>query len=187
MFANPRKEKYVLCLASPCRLFPEARPTPNLLLFVTTKRLKHKRAIKEAAHEAPGSSLQPENVLHVMPENAPVSQGFKKMGDKERDGLIKLHEIAYYIALKGNPFTDFKSQIELEKVVHMKTKVSVASLFRLSQLTCLRKIIKKKIERTNFISILCDGSTDKSIKEQEVIYLIFVEHDTHKPCFSFLK
>ena len=58
--------------------------------------------IKEAAHEASGSSLQPEKVLRVMPENAPL-------GNKERDGLIKLHKIVYFIALKGNPFTDFKS------------------------------------------------------------------------------
>ena len=39
----------------------------------------------------------------------------------------------------------------------------------------------------NFIAILCDGSTDKSITEQEVVYLIYVDPDTNLPVMNFFE
>ena len=39
-----------------------------------------------------------------------------QMGDKERAGVKKLLDTAYFIALKGRPFTDFKNHIKLEKL-----------------------------------------------------------------------
>ena len=38
------------------------------------------------------------------------------MGGKEKQALTKLHDVAYYIALKGGPFTDFKDLIDLENL-----------------------------------------------------------------------
>ena len=50
-----------------------------------------------------------------------------------------------------------------------------------------QKDVKKKIKVVNFIAILCDGSTDKSITEQEVIYVIYVDPDTNLPVMNFFK
>ena len=47
--------------------------------------------------------------------------------------------------------------------------------------------VKKKIEVVNFIAILCGGSTDKSITEQEIIYIISVDPDTNMPMMNFFK
>ena len=41
--------------------------------------------------------------------------------------------------------------------------------------------------RVNFIAILCDGTTDTSITEQEVIYIFFIDPDTMKPTLSFFE
>ena len=38
-----------------------------------------------------------------------------------------------------------------------------------------------------FIAILCDGTTDRSITEQEVLYIMFVDPDTLEPKLAFLE
>ena len=45
----------------------------------------------------------------------------------------------------------------------------------------------EKLLRVNFIAILCDGTTDTSITEQEVIYIFFIDPDTMKPTLSFFE
>ena len=45
--------------------------------------------------------------------------------------------------------------------------------------------VSKKLKKVNFISVLCDGSTDKNVTEQEVIYVIFVDPDTKLPVLKF--
>ena len=41
--------------------------------------------------------------------------------------------------------------------------------------------------KVNFIAILCDGTTDASITEQEVVYVFFVDPDTMEPTLTFFK
>ena len=45
----------------------------------------------------------------------------------------------------------------------------------------------KKLLKASFIAILCDGSTDTSITEQEVFYVFFVDPDTMEPTLTFFK
>ena len=41
--------------------------------------------------------------------------------------------------------------------------------------------IAKKLRKVNFTGLLCDGSNDKSVVEQEVIYITFMDPDTYSP------
>jgi hypothetical protein len=45
--------------------------------------------------------------------------------------------------------------------------------------------VKKKLVKSNFISILCDGSTDAAVVEKECIYVLFVDSETFRPNISF--
>ena len=47
--------------------------------------------------------------------------------------------------------------------------------------------IATKLKSVNFLAILCDGSTDKSITEQEVVYVIFADPETCKPTMKFFQ
>ena len=49
------------------------------------------------------------------------------------------------------------------------------------------KNVKKKLHLVNFIAIFCDGSTDNSIIEQEVWYVIFTDPETSKPTMKFFE
>ena len=47
--------------------------------------------------------------------------------------------------------------------------------------------VKKKLELVNFISILCDGSTNKGVTEQEVLFVVFTDPETHLPTMTFFE
>ena len=51
----------------------------------------------------------------------------------------------------------------------------------------LQEDIQKKMELVNFIAVLCDGFTNKSITEQGVIYAIYVDRKTNLPVIKFLE
>ena len=43
----------------------------------------------------------------------------------------------------------------------------------------------EKVARCNFVSFLFDGSTDPSTTEKELIYIIFLDPDTHEVQLKF--
>ena len=47
--------------------------------------------------------------------------------------------------------------------------------------------VYSKLVRVNFITILCDGATDISITEQEVVYVFFVNPDNMQPTLEFFE
>ena len=131
----------------------------------------------EQATNAGRSILMCKITLEV-PADSPISSGLKKMGVKEKQALTKLHDVAYYIALKGRPFTDFKDLIDLEKLHGVKfqsgayeNETSCRDFTHSISEFLFKDNLYKKLLRVNFIAILCDETTDASITEQEVVYV----------------
>lgn len=51
-------------------------------------------------------------------------------------------------------------------------------------LTCVQTV-KEKLHKTNFISILCDSSTDSAVVEKECINILFADLETFDQTISF--
>ena len=92
---------------------------------------------------------------------------------EQRKNLEKLFHIAYFIGYKGKSYTDFMDLLELENAC----RDFVTFCFK----TIFHKKAKDKLECANFVSILCDGSTDSAVIEKESIYVLFVDPDTFSP------
>ena len=56
----------------------------------------------------------------TIPKSSPPMQGFNRMKEGKEKGLIKLFEIAYLIALRGRPYTNFSNLVELERLQGIK-------------------------------------------------------------------
>ena len=65
-----------------------------------------------------------------------------------------------------------------------KTELLVATFCYQFVITS-EKEVKKKISRTNFITIMTDGTTDAGILEQEIIYLLYLDPDVFEPRMAF--
>ena len=98
------------------------------------------------------------------------------------------------IAGKRQPFTDFKQHIQLEKI--NKVKFQPGSYENKSSCRDFIKAIseffssKRYTQETfivNFIAILCDGTKDTSITEQDVVYIFFIDLDTTEPTLTFFE
>ena len=143
--------------------------------------------------EKAGLSNPPRKVVQCISPASVTAKSVQQMNKKDRAIATKLHEIVYYIALHELSFTRFEQLIKLEKV-HKFTFtgayenesacqnfiINIAEYF-------FQEDVKKKIEVVYFITYLRDGSTDKSITEQEVIYVIYVDPDTYLPVMNFFE
>ena len=115
------------------------------------------------------------------------------MRETEAQGLQILFDNAYYVASKGRHLSDFETLIELEKlhgVTFHGTSYGNRTACRDFLLSISEYLfendVKKKILRTNFITIMTVGTTDAAVMEQEVIYLLYLDPDVFEPRMSFL-
>lgn len=82
----------------------------------------HVQAVIEGKYIAStkrGDQLHPATESLSIPKNS-VLKEFTQMQATENAGLIKQFEVAYLTALKGRPFSDFSSLLELEKIYRVK-------------------------------------------------------------------
>ena len=115
------------------------------------------------------------------------------MIEKDRETLSKLHDISFHIALQQLPFKAFQNQVTLEKLHGVKFTGTYENenacknfIFGISKYL-FEENVKKKLHLINFIAILCDGLTDDSVIEQEVLYVTFTDPETFKPTMKFFQ
>ena len=116
-----------------------------------------------------------------------------KLQEQDREYLEKLFEVSYYIAVKGRPYSDFEDLVKLEKLHGVNFSPSDAyehrnackTFIEFSSKCIFEKTVKDKLLRSNFVSVLCDGSTDNAVVEKECIYVLYVFPDTFTPVCSF--
>ena len=60
------------------------------------------------------------HVVHKIPDDNPLKQCFAWMSENEGHMLVRSFEVAYYIAKKGGPYSDFPELNELEKIHGVK-------------------------------------------------------------------
>ena len=141
----------------------------------------HTHAVREQENEkavAGGLTVTSRKVFQETPTYSAIGVVFKRMGKTKKTALKKLFNIVYHIAVKGRQFTDFKDHIQLEKIHGVsfqagsyENESSCRDFIKAISEFFFQKDIYEKLLRVNFIAILCDGTTDTSITEQEVVYI----------------
>ena len=79
----------------------------------------HSDANDQENRETLGDQFR-KHVVHRMPDDNPLKQCFAWMSENERHMLVRSFEVAYNIAKKGRPYSDFPESIELERMHGMK-------------------------------------------------------------------
>ena len=77
-------------------------------------KVRNEKGAQEA-REA-GVALPKKKVVASVPESAAIKRSLNKLLQNELQTLRKLFNTAYFISLKGHAFTDFKDEIELQKI-----------------------------------------------------------------------
>ena len=154
----------------------------------------HDTETAEAKHEhdvAAGKSLVQKHV-HKVPAERAIALGMQKMGDKERESVKKVMDVACFIALKGRPFANFQDHIELQKLHEVnfdtnscENEIACQEFIKTILYYLFDEDVQKKLTRVNSIAILIVSKTDRAAKEQVVLYEMSVDPDTHKPTAAY--
>jgi hypothetical protein len=109
-----------------------------------------------------------------------LPDSFTKLSKVQEEQAIKKFEIAYFVAKKALPFTVYEDLIELEK----HHGVDVGDVYATRQ-QCgmfidvngdyIASQLQADLAKVKFYSVLSDGSTDNSITEKEVIYVLYFD------------
>ena len=113
-----------------------------------------------------GEQHCPAPVSLSVPKNSLNLKGFNWMQATKKAGLIKLFEVASLIALKGSPFSEYSSLLEIKKILQVKFlekcehRNSCREFIDYANDYLFDKDVKNKLLRTYFIGVLNDGTTD---------------------------
>lgn len=109
-----------------------------------------------------------------------LKKGFQNIDIKNSEILNKLFKTAYYIAVNERPFTDFPLLLELQEC----NGVSIGDTYRndKSAKSFVKNIggiyydqVRNLLQNADYFSIFCDGTTDRTDTEKEVILVKVLE------------
>ncbi|CAB3995601.1 zinc finger 862-like [Paramuricea clavata] len=125
-----------------------------------------------------GESLQlPEKLIPGLKQPT-VIEGFVQMSDIMKEQIKKKFELAYFVAKKELPFTMYEDLVTLEK--HHGVDIGNAYVNRIECADFidyhgeyLSKTLTNDLKEAKFYSVLTDGTTDCSVTEKELVYVLY--------------
>ena len=141
---------------------------------------QHKEARKLTVKSELGAVPYHETVV----SNSPIRSAFKRMHEKDKKNLRTKFNTAYYLAKRERPFSDYPSLLELQTKNHVPDFGSsylndrAAAKFTKVIASVEKDKLAESISKARYYSILNDGSTDSSVNEKELVYILFLDEGT---------
>lgn len=123
-------------------------------------------------------------------ELSPIEGGLQKMDQNTLENMDKLFHSAFYLAWKERPFSDFPDLLQLQTlngVGHWGTYCNdkAAKEFISHIAGVYQDNLQKLLQKSDYFSVYCDGSTDKSVSEKELVMVRVIED--FYPVVKYLK
>ena len=126
-------------------------------------------------------------------QEKPMEKCLQKLEKEHFQQMSILFRSAFYLAKQGRPFTDFKDLVTLQVANGLDIPPSYcndkqARVFTGFIYDIFRKAKITNIRKSDYFSILSDGSTDTSTQEEEIVYVRYLEDNIiPKTAFAALK
>jgi len=132
--------------------------------------------IKSVAHERAVETKFAKPLCTSLPTHS-IEKGFQKADEGTLEKMDKLFRSAYYImylAKNERPFTDFKDILELQNLNGLSLGLTyfndkAAKEFISNIAGSYFDELKDLLKESKYFSVFCDGTTDKSESEKEII------------------
>jgi len=171
-----------------CRAFPSLAKGNNLFVGVDGGKIRIK-TLQEHSKTTSHSDCEGAQAAKVNPSGTPMACVLQKMSENVRERMTKLFNIAYFVAKEEAPFTMFPSLVDL----HHKNGLELGDTYK-NDNACrtfvqaigqsMKDDLVEKLKNTHFFSVMSDSSVDRSVKDQEMVYLTNVEDG--KPVNQFV-
>ena len=150
----------------------------------------------ETGQHKDATKLQTKSDLGAIPylqsvvKETSIGKGLSKLADKDRKNMRVKFNSAYYLAKKERPFRDYPDLLNLQiknlvpKFVGSYANERAAAVFTDYIAAAEKEEFMKAFGEGSYFSVLSDGSTDNSVLEQELVYVLFLYQG--KPRVTFL-
>ena len=144
--------------------------------------------VKSTSHErAVAAKLAKE--LKDQNEITPLEKGFQKADEKTLIRMDKLFRTVYYLVKNERPFTDFKDLLQLQKCNGLEMGETYFTDKAAKDFACVIADVyfndlKELLHGADYFSVFCDGSTDRSETDKELIMIKILKK--HYPNMLFL-
>ena len=104
---------------------------------------------------------------------------FDRMDTAVQEKLVKLFNIAHFIAKEEQPFTLFPQLMTLHKTNGLNLGSTyhnnvACSTFVEVIASCFIEDLKEELQAARFFSVMSDSSVDRTVKDQEMIYCTYL-------------
>ena len=141
---------------------------------------QHKETEKLQMKKGPGADTYKRQV-----QKTAIGQSFAKISNEDREGLRVKVNTMYHIIKNEDPFTDYPKLLNLQKInkVPILQQGKQARSYATDDYGAIfddfigkvtMDSLKKDLTKAHYYSVLCDGSTDKSVIEQKAIFILFL-------------
>ena len=103
--------------------------------------------------------------------------------EEENIRMVKLFNAAYYLAKEERPFTDYPGFIKFEEkqgIAHGQSYCNPMACRKFVE--AISEVFEKELKNTlaakrpgSYLSIMFDGANDKSLSEQEIVCVKYME------------
>ena len=142
---------------------------------------QHKETEKLQMKKGPGADTYKRQVV----QKTAIGQSFAKISNEDREGLRVKVNTMYHIIKNEDPFTDYPKLLNLQKInkVPILQQGKQARSYATDDYGAIfddfigkvtMDSLKKDLTKAHYYSVLCDGSTDKSVIEQKAIFILFL-------------
>nr|XP_057918161.1 zinc finger protein 862 [Doryrhamphus excisus] len=112
-------------------------------------------------------------------DEGPMVDAVRQCLLERKEKIMKLFNTAYYVAQKEKPFVEYQHLLDLQKkngldIPKHYTSDNACRRFIPFIFETLKKPQLQNIQNARVISVLADGSTDKSTVEQELVYIRYI-------------
>ncbi|XP_065681529.1 zinc finger protein 862-like [Hydra vulgaris] len=112
--------------------------------------------------------------------NATITDGLKKMEKNDLEKTLKKFQLSYFIAKQQLPLSKFVPIVKLVELFGVNMGESYISdrqcvVFIDYIARSLQNSLHDSLRNAKFYSVLCDGSTDSSVIENEVVYALYFD------------
>ena len=145
-----------------------------------TKHL-HSEQHKLAANLAKRSLLGAVAYKEAVSNESPIRRSLRTMSQRDRDQLATKFNCVYYLLKRECPFVDYPELLKPHQKnkgpeigTSHKTDCAAADFSQGIADTYYQELIEN-LSKARYYSILNDGSSDTSVSEKELVYVLFLE------------
>ena len=120
----------------------------------------------------------------------PIGRALARSSQEQTTRVCKLFEVAYMLAKEEIPFAKYPAVLDLEKRHGVSLGTAYATEHKCRYFTVLigeamRDTVLDSLRKSRYLAVLIDGSTDSSVVEKEMIYVMFVGPNGKVECRFF--